>query len=219
MQPPLATPPARARPLQWDLFCRVIDNLGDVGLCWRLAVDLAQRGQHVRLVLDDHSALTWMAPNGHPGVQLVPWPDGPPSAPWSPGDVAIEAFGCDPPPDYVQAMQRRGDAAAATVWVNLEYLSAEPYVARSHRLPSPQRQGLMKWFFFPGFTPDTGGLIRETDLAARQATFDPQAWLQSQAMTRRSHEQVVSLFCYDNPAWQPDPPCCCWPGHRPSARF
>ena len=29
----------------WDLFCRVIDNHGDLGVCWRLARDLAARGE------------------------------------------------------------------------------------------------------------------------------------------------------------------------------
>jgi hypothetical protein len=48
---------------------------------------------------------------------------------------------------------------ARPVWINLEYLSAEPWVERSHGLPSPQPNGLTKWFFFPGFTAATGGLL------------------------------------------------------------
>ena len=36
-------------PLQWDIFCRVIDNFGDIGVCWRLATQLAGQGQQVRL--------------------------------------------------------------------------------------------------------------------------------------------------------------------------
>jgi hypothetical protein len=45
------------RSRQWDIFCKVIDNFGDIGVCWRLACDLAARGQTVRLWLDDSSAL------------------------------------------------------------------------------------------------------------------------------------------------------------------
>ena len=30
-------------PLLWDIFCRVIDNHGDLGVCWRLARELATR--------------------------------------------------------------------------------------------------------------------------------------------------------------------------------
>ena len=54
----------------WDVFCKVVDNFGDVGICWRLARDLAARGETVRLWIDDASALAWLAPQGAPGVGL-----------------------------------------------------------------------------------------------------------------------------------------------------
>ena len=181
--------------MHWTLFCRVIDNLGDVGVCWRLARGLAARGQQVSLVIDDASALAWMAPGGAPGVQVLPWPtDGPTPAC---GDVVIEAFGCDPPPAFVAAMAAR---AQAPVWLNLEYLSAEPYVERSHGLPSPQRNGLAKYFFYPGFSTRTGGLMREPDLLHRVATSDGRAFLASLGCAPETGERVVSLFCYDNAA-------------------
>ncbi len=167
----------------WDLFCRVIDNHGDVGVCWRLAADLAARGETVRLWIDDASALAWMAPDGAAGVEVVPWPAG--SVDVASGAVVIEAFGCELPPAFIARM------TPATVWINLEYLSAEPFVERSHGLPSPQRNGLRKWFFYPGFTPRTGGLIREPGLAQRRAG----AWPAAQA-----GERVISLFCYEQPA-------------------
>ncbi|RVU45323.1 elongation factor P maturation arginine rhamnosyltransferase EarP [Rubrivivax rivuli] len=183
--------------LLWDVYCRVIDNLGDAGVCWRLAVNLAQRGQHVRVVIDDAAPLAFMAPNGAPGVEVLPWP-----GPATPGDVVVEAFGCDPPAKTVAAMARR---TPPPLWLNLEYLSAEAYVERSHRLPSPQfggpGAGLTKWFFYPGFTPATGGLLREPGLAAAHAAFDRHAWLQAQGQPPlRPGEQVMALFCYDNPA-------------------
>jgi uncharacterized repeat protein (TIGR03837 family) len=188
-----AMPPRQPEPArQWDLFCRVVDNFGDVGVCWRLARDLASRGQQVRLVIDDASALAWMAPGGAPGVQVLRWP-----GPAVPGDVVIEAFGCDPPPAFVEAMARR---QPASVWINLEYLSAEGYVERSHGLPSPQRNGLVKWFYFPGFTPRTGGLLREPGLMAARAAFDGPAWLAERGIAAQPGERVASLFCYDNPA-------------------
>ena len=175
---------------RWDLFCRVIDNHGDVGVCWRLARDLASRGQAVRLIIDDASALHWMAPGGAAGVQVHPWP-----GPAEPADVVVEAFGCDPPAAYVDAMTRR---APPPVWINLEYLSAEAYVERSHGLPSPQRNGLVKWFYYPGFTPRTGGLLREPGLLDTRAAFDRGAWLAGHGITVRPGERVVTLFCYDN---------------------
>jgi uncharacterized repeat protein (TIGR03837 family) len=178
--------------MQWDLFCRVVDNLGDAGVCWRLAADLSARGQRVRLVIDDARPLAFMAPQGAPGVEVWPWP-----GPADPGDVVVEAFGCDPPQAFVQAMAGR---ARPPVWINLEYLSAEGYVERSHGLPSPQPCGLAKWFFFPGFTARTGGLLRELGLAEARAAFDRQTWLAEQGLVLAAGERLVTLFCYGNPA-------------------
>ncbi|WP_306524031.1 elongation factor P maturation arginine rhamnosyltransferase EarP [Dokdonella sp.] len=186
----------------WDLFCRVVDNFGDVGVCWRAAADLASRGERVRLWLDDTSALAWMAPSGHTGVAVHGWDAA--AADVAPGDVVIEAFGCDPPAAFVERMAR---APRPPVWINLEYLSAEPYVERSHGLPSPQLSGagagLTKWFFYPGFTPATGGLLRERGLIERLARFDRDQWFATRGITLRPEERVVSLFCYDNPAVAP----------------
>ena len=121
--------------LLWDVYCRVVDNLGDAGVCRRLAADLAARGEQVRLVIDDAAPLTFMAPAGAVGVDVLAWP-----GPAEPGDVVIEAFGCDPPPETVAAMARR---PTPPLWINLEYLSADADVERSHGLPSPQRNGLI----------------------------------------------------------------------------
>ena len=89
------------------------------------------------------------------------------------------------------------------VWINLEYLSAEPYVERMHALPSPVLQGpatgWTKWFFYPGFTARTGGLLRERALSQRQAAFDRAAWLRAQGIDWQG-ERLVSLFCYEPPA-------------------
>ncbi len=192
---PAAPAPNRTR---WDVFCRVIDNFGDIGVCWRLATELARRGLQVRLFCDDTRALSWMAPQGHAAVQVVGWPlTDDTFTTQDVADVVIEAFGCDPPPAYVQAMAQR--PATAPVWVNLEYLSAEDYVERSHSLPSPQPCGLKKWFFFPGFTARTGGLLREDGLPTQQAAFDSTAWLAQHGVELQAGERAVSLFCYPTP--------------------
>jgi len=184
--------------MQWDVFCRVVDNFGDIGVCWRLAADLASRGEQVRLWVDDASALSWMAPDGAHGVSVHPWAD---ATSAKPADVVIEAFGCELPAAFVQRMAQ---APRPPVWINLEYLSAEAYVERIHRLPSPQLSGaglgLTKWFFYPGFTAATGGLIREPGLMQQRQGFDRLTWLQQHGISLCEAERVVSLFSYDNPA-------------------
>ena len=191
--------------LQWDIFCKVIDNFGDIGVCWRLAADLAARGHRVRLWVDDASALAWMAPEGCEGVRVLPW-----NAPLDlsdarlaqqPTDVLIESFGCEIAPEFIAACARQQSAnGLKPVWINLEYLSAEPYVERCHALPSPVQRGpaagWTKWFFYPGFTEATGGLLREPGLLERQARFDRPAWLAAQGIAWTG-EKLVSLFCYE----------------------
>nr|WP_029708766.1 elongation factor P maturation arginine rhamnosyltransferase EarP [Rhodoferax saidenbachensis] len=199
--------------MRWDIFCRVIDNFGDIGVCWRLCADLATRGHHVRLWVDDTSALGWMAPGarqGHwPGVQVLDWEQSRDLAlltQMPPADVWVESFGCEIAPEFIAF---RAQSTGATgqkglefpVWINLEYLSAEAYVERSHGLPSPvmqgPAQGATKHFFYPGFTQRTGGLLRETDLTARMAQFDAAAWLAQQGVARQPAERLISLFCYE----------------------
>lgn len=195
----------------WDIFCKVIDNFGDIGVCWRLAADLASRGHTVRLWVDDATALGWMAPAGCDGVRVLPWPqDGTPldlnaaGFAQQPADVLVEAFGCEIAPEFIAACASNTRATGIKpVWINLEYLSAEAYVERYHAMPSPVQSGpaagWTKWFFYPGFTAPTGGLLREPDLAEQQERFDRAGWLKARGIAW-SGETLVSLFCYEPPA-------------------
>jgi uncharacterized repeat protein (TIGR03837 family) len=81
----------------------------------------------------------------------------------------------------------------APVWINLEYLTAEPWARQCHGMASPHpRLPLVKHFFFPGFGSDTGGLLREQGLfAARDA-----AQRDAPAGPLR-----VSVFGYENAAF------------------
>jgi uncharacterized repeat protein (TIGR03837 family) len=185
--------------LHWDIFCQVVDNYGDIGVCWRLAVDLQARGVAMRLWLDDASHLPWLAPNAaDTGVALHAWQDA--AQHYQPGAVLMATFGCDLPP----AVLHMGDALPAAqrpLWLNIEHLSAEDYVARMHLLPSPRftPEG-SRWdqhFFYPGFSAETGGLLRETDVLQRQAAFDKNAWLAAQGIQIAAKAQLISLFAYE----------------------
>ena len=196
----------------WDIFCRVIDNHGDLGVCWRLSANLASRGHTIRLWVDEPSALAWMAPeaqaqadghmhlslqNGH--IEVRPWDDTlAPDAAMS--NVWVEAFGCELPAHFLswaQQAEPESGQVSVPVWINLEYLSAESYVERSHKLPSPVMSGPLKgrtkWFFYPGFTAQTGGLIRELELDASIRTNASQAF---GALSAKPHSSKTTLFCY-----------------------
>lgn len=162
---------------QWDIFCQVIDNWGDMGVCWRLARQLANEHQAtVRLWLDDwerfrplYPALGRAQPTVLPSTQghLSVWPWAScQTAHWDEtvASVVVEGFGCHLPTPYLQALQKK----PSTRWLVMEYLSAETWVESVHGLASPHPQsGLMRYFFYPGFTQQTGGLLREMDLHQR----------------------------------------------------
>lgn len=194
---------------RWDIFCRVVDHYGDIGICWRLARQLAHEYEvTIRLWVDDLASFSRLcrevdvhASRQQLGaIEVCHWTDDFPDV--EPAEVIIEAFACDLPENYVRAMSVR---PTAPVWINLEYLTAENWVEGCQGLPSPHpRYPLTKYFFFPGFTAKTGGLIRERDLLARRAAFDEPAannFWRSLSMLRQPEEGEirVSLFCYQNP--------------------
>ncbi len=195
----------------WDVFCRVVDNFGDIGVCWRLSADLASRGETVRLWVDDSRALSWMAPGALEGqwhgITVHPWSNAQSLSAlqqMASSDVVVETFGCDIPEQFLaHAVSQPPSRRTPLVWINLEYLSAEPYVERSHLLKSPvlagPAVGWHKTFFYPGFTARTGGLIRESGVAINQRPAtrpDSAAWLARHGIELRD-ERVVSMFCYD----------------------
>src|SRR5215216_4934967 len=123
---------------RWDIFCRVVDNYGDVGFSWRLARQVArEHKKRVRLWLDDLTVLAKLRPEidaAHDIQRLEQVEVARIRKPFDMdgvADVVVETFGCDPPDDYVAAMARR---VPKPRWINLEYLSAEEWVEGSHAL-------------------------------------------------------------------------------------
>lgn len=190
----------------WDIFCSVVDNYGDIGVTWRLARQLAaEHQQQVRLWVDDLSAFVRICPEARleavqwqAGVEVRQWP-----TPWqsvTPAQIVVEAFACQLPEAFVQTMATQSQPP---LWLNLEYLSAEDWVASCHGLPSLQADGQRKFFYFPGFTRETGGLLRERGLLEQAKGFasDEQA---KRAFLKQfgidyAGQQLISLFSYEQP--------------------
>lgn len=181
-----------------DIFCRIVDNFGDIGISWRLARQLVcEFGTDVRVVVDDLASLQKLAPATNPfrdeqtvdSIRVHRWTA---SLTLAPSAMVIEAFGCELPPAYIAAMAA---AAKPPVWLNLEYLSAEAWVGTHHLLPSfHPATGLCKYFFFPGFPADTGGLLREQGLAQRRDEYGATHLGNGDSTLR------IFLFGYENAA-------------------
>ena len=192
---------------RWDIFCTVVDNYGDIGTCWRLAQQLAnEHDADVRLWVDQLQNFACLCPavstrtdEQRVGrIEIRHWRSNFPKV--EVADVVIEAFACELPESYIATMAQR---TVPPLWINLEYLSAEDWVDGCHRLPSLRTKWpLTKYFFFPGFTPRTGGLLRERNLLADRAAFDSAAeaafWSSVGVPARSDRELRVSMFCYQN---------------------
>ncbi len=177
---------------RWDLYCRVVDNLGDAGILWRIARQLAtEERRSVRLMIDDISVLASIVPGATYGarvdaVELRPFETPPGPAP----QVIVCGFHAEAP-----------EGARAPVRINYEYLSAQAWIDDFHGSPSPRADGRLEHFFYPGFTDASGGLPLERDLLARRDAFqaDPAAgprFLAGLGVRLEPHEWPLSVFVY-----------------------
>ena len=200
----------KSHPTSLALFCKVVDNYGDIGICWRLARQL--RGQHgiaVTLWVDDLVSFQRICPaiESTATQQEV---DGVTVRHWrhqeyvffahDVADIVIEFFGCDIPDAYIAAM---AECSPRPVWLNLEGLTAEDWVEGCHTLSSPHpRLPLIKHFFFPGFTHKTGGLLHESTMPQQRRHFQTDPAARAEFLARFGVTSLelaslkVSLFCY-----------------------
>jgi uncharacterized repeat protein (TIGR03837 family) len=200
----------------WDIFCAVVDNYGDIGVTWRLAKQLvAEYGIAVNLWVDDLHSFSHILPTLDPasprqcfhGVNIFQWTTTL-SVKFIPGAVLIEAFACELPEQvkYTLLLQHQSQTALPPLWLNLEYLSAEDWVDGCHGLPSLQSSGLRKFFYFPGFTPKTGGLICEQELKANREQWQSEPGNRQRLFTElglegiAEEDTVISLFSYETQA-------------------
>lgn len=256
------------RPALW-IFCRVIDNFGDAGVCWRLARQMADEHRFaVSLFIDLPEMLTPIAPDSRlaevgpqdasvgnsrdgsrssrdsgrsfeplerhslahkPAERLSTADDGAREVRvihWVEGNEAgmlrrahrepvaiISGFGCELPAGVRAGLGTGG--RAAPVWVDFEYLSAEDWVEAFHGRASPKPQdSAIAHYFFPGFTPLTGGLLRESGLEERRRLFlrtgESERFLTGLGLTGMGEDsrhagpadrampraRRISLFCY-----------------------
>lgn len=160
--------------IQAEIFCRVIDNFGDAGVCWRLAKGLRDRGVESFLCIDNLKTLGAFllkelpedAESNVDGIIIRPW-SLVENAPYEVKDLTIETFGCRIPEcveDALAALPER------SFYINLDYLSAEDWVENCHGVWGLHpAKPIKKLWFFPGFTDATGGVLVEDGYIEKRA--------------------------------------------------
>ncbi len=151
----------------WDIFCSVVDNFGDVGVCWRLARALAgERGQKVRLWVDDLASLQRLchtidadnAAQRVAGVEIRRWQSAG-KAPWPAvevADIVIEGFGVRLPPDYIEAMAaaRGGRSGSSGIPVRRRLGGIAPWPAVAAARPAAHQVFFLSGFYRGDRRPD-----------------------------------------------------------------
>ncbi|MDX8336294.1 elongation factor P maturation arginine rhamnosyltransferase EarP [Candidatus Cetobacterium colombiensis] len=149
-----------------DIFCEIIDNYGDIGVVYRLAKELKfiyKDKVEIRVILnklEEFMELNKKAKNiGCQEIDGIIYLTNEYLAKnictFSPANVIIEAFGCSILEEYLEKAKDESE-----LLINLEYLSGEDWVEGIHLMESPLgAKKLKKYFFMPGFTEKTGGVI------------------------------------------------------------
>ena len=191
------------------IFCTVIDNYGDIGVTWRLVQELKRRlGWDIYLWLDQADALRALCPDlppfpcQHCGIHLNLWQPEHSAANIEyspPPNIIIETFACTLPDNALAVAHKH-----QPIWLNWEYLSAENWAEKMHTAASLLPEGTRKYFWLMGFTPSSGGLLREsnyinhalptTDLSALQM-------LRSSLQLPEKTSPEWFIFGYHSPVW------------------
>ena len=154
------------------VLCKVVDNYGDIGVCWRMSRRLKKIAPQntISLVVDDFKTFSVIASEAKQskvleGVELFDWNnenlchdifaanDGERLS------FILECFQCGRP-DWMEKILFEEKLERTVQIIMIDYLTAEKYAEDFHCLKSLTRSAkVQKVNFMPGFTGATGGLI------------------------------------------------------------
>ncbi len=164
-----------------DIFCKVVDNYGDIGFAYRLARSLSSRLETaaIRLICDNLKTFSYLAPGldpeasvqRHRGYTVLRWddPDGRAAALLRrcPPRVLVECFSCGHPV-WLDSLLLDPTAANPLLIISLEYLTSESWAKEYHKLPILSASShIKKVFFMPGFDTGTAGLLLDKALGVK----------------------------------------------------
>ncbi|MGN1281957.1 MAG: elongation factor P maturation arginine rhamnosyltransferase EarP [Succinivibrio sp.] len=166
--------------MQFNIFCDVIDNYGDAGVCLRLCRDLCSKGHRTVLYansIETVKKILTISDSENSSFSLLPWPLSEQNL--SIQGIVVQAFSVRLP-DFINRIISKNRLLV----INLEYLTAEKFAEDCHTLPS-YTDGFESFYFFPGFTDKTGGVVIEDSFLEAKNNLS-------------SVKGNISLFCYEN---------------------
>ena len=166
------------------VLCKVVDNYGDIGVCWRMCRRLKKIAPQntISLVVDNFESFGKIEPRvirqnviarseatrqsiQIEGIDIYNWNDDYNCHKVfyaNDGErlsIILECFQCGRP-DWMEKILFEEKLQRTVQIIMIDYLTAEKYAEDFHCLKSLTRSAkVQKVNFMPGFTPKTGGLI------------------------------------------------------------
>lgn len=176
-----------------DIFCEVIDNYGDVGVSYRLARELKKYYplKKIRLIIDKTDELNLIKKN-FDNIEIIKFSELNEQIKTS--DLIIECFACNIPCIYMEKAYTE-----SKILINLEYFSSEDWIEDFHLQESFLGKGnLRKFFFMPGISPKSGGLIIDNDFIKRKETVEKnRSFYLKKFNLEEGYDLIGSIFSYE----------------------
>ncbi|QYR65279.1 elongation factor P maturation arginine rhamnosyltransferase EarP [Fusobacterium animalis] len=174
-----------------DIFCQVIDNYGDVGVAYRLAREFKRvyPNKKLRFVINQIEELNLIRKSED--IEIILYKDI--SKIENSADLIIESFGCEIPKEYMDKALKN-----AKLIINLEYFSAEKWVDDFHLQESFLGGNLKKYFFIPGLSEKSGGILLDNEFLERKKKVEAnKEYYLEKFEIKEKYDLIGSVFSYE----------------------
>ena len=174
-----------------DIFCQVIDNYGDVGVAYRLAREFKRvyPNKKLRFVINQIEELNLIRKSED--IEIILYKDI--SKIENSADLIIESFGCEIPKEYMDKALKK-----SKLIINLEYFSAEKWVDDFHLQESFLGGNLKKYFFIPGLSEKSGGILLDNEFLERKKKVEAnKEYYLKKFGIKEKYDLIGSVFSYE----------------------
>lgn len=174
-----------------DIFCQVIDNYGDVGVAYRLAREFKRvyPNKKLRFVINQIEELNLIRKSEN--IEVILYKDI--SKIENSADLIIESFGCEIPKEYMDKALKK-----SKLIINLEYFSAEKWVDDFHLQESFLEGNLKKYFFIPGLSEKSGGILLDNEFLQRKKKVEAnKEYYLEKFGIKEKYDLIGSVFSYE----------------------
>ena len=174
-----------------DIFCEVIDNYGDVGVAYRLAREFKRiyPNKKLRFFINQREEINLIKKSND--IEIIAYKDI--FKVENSADLIMETFACEIPKKYMDKALKN-----SKLIINLEYFSAENWVDDFHLQESFLGGNLKKYFFIPGLSKKSGGILLDNEFLERKKKVEENRkhYLQKFEI-KEEYDLIGSVFSYE----------------------